>query len=182
MDPLLGSLSDLKALVRDAHSRGIRVVLDAVFNHTSWTHPFFEAFQRDGFTSEYAKWYHPRVDSAVTDEDMMTTSVDGGIGGIDYRPVTSVAAFPLSPSPRPNYECFAFVGSMPKLNLDHPPTREYFLSVARYWIEEADIDGWRVDVANEMSPTFLRAFRDTVKGVKSDAWSQPRLSYRRLSY
>ena len=43
---------------------------------------------------------------------------------------------------------------------------DYFCHVGQYWIEEADIDGWRLDVANEISPLFWRTFRKAVKGVK----------------
>ena len=55
---------------------------------------------------------------------------------------------------------------MPKLNSVHPEVIDYFCKVGQYWIQEADIDGWRLDVANEISPQFWRAFRSAVKSVK----------------
>lgn len=59
---------------------------------------------------------------------------------------------------------------MPKLNTENPACRDYLLQVARYWIEEFDIDGWRLDVANEVDHEFWRAFRRTVKSIKPDCY------------
>ena len=64
------------------------------------------------------------------------------------------------------YETFSFSKNMPKLNTTNPEVIEYFCHVGQYWIEEADIDGWRLDVANEISPLFWRSFRKAVKSVK----------------
>jgi len=70
----------------------------------------------------------------------------------------------------PTYETFAFEPLMPKLNTEHPDVKAYLLEVARYWIEEMDIDGWRLDVANEVDHQFWREFRQTVKAIKPDAY------------
>ncbi|MBE3594006.1 MAG: hypothetical protein IMX04_03025 [Candidatus Carbobacillus altaicus] len=68
------------------------------------------------------------------------------------------------------YETFANdVWSMPKLNTAHPEVVRYLIGVGRYWIERADIDGWRLDVANEVTPAFWRAFREEVKALKHEA-------------
>jgi hypothetical protein len=58
-----------------------------------------------------------------------------------------------------NYATFASAANMPKLNAAHPDVRDYLCQVGRYWIRETDIDGWRIDVANEVDPTFWRHFR-----------------------
>lgn len=67
-----------------------------------------------------------------------------------------------------DYECFGYFGGMPKLRLSNPDTRAYILGVVRYWMEETGIDGWRLDVADEMDQTFLREFRGHVKGIDPD--------------
>lgn len=59
---------------------------------------------------------------------------------------------------------------MPKLNTEHPEVKAYLLEVGRFWIEEMDIDGWRLDVANEVDHQFWREFRQTVKAIKPDAY------------
>lgn len=70
----------------------------------------------------------------------------------------------------PQYEAFAYVKEMPKLNTGNPQVIQFLCSVGTYWIKEADIDGWRLDVANEINHDFWRIFRKEVRKVKSDAF------------
>ena len=77
--------------------------------------------------------------------------------------------FPVKYEGMPNYACFAYVSNMPKLNTGNAEVIKYFCDVGAYWIKEADIDGWRLDVANEVNYSFWREFRKTVREVKSDA-------------
>ncbi|WDC85663.1 alpha-amylase family glycosyl hydrolase [Caloramator sp. mosi_1] len=67
------------------------------------------------------------------------------------------------------YEMFGQSKNMPKLNTTNIEVKRYLLNIAKYWIEEFDIDGWRLDVANEIDHKFWREFRETVKSVKEDA-------------
>ncbi|WP_059106016.1 glycoside hydrolase family 13 protein [Shouchella shacheensis] len=140
LDPQFGSEETLKTLVKECHSRGIRVMLDAVFNHSGYYFKPFQDVLEKGEHSPYKDWFH-------------------------------IHDFPLKPEgERPNYETFAFVSSMPKLNTKNPEVKQYLLQVARYWIETFDIDGWRLDVANEVDHEFWRDFRTTVKDVKEDVY------------
>ncbi|WP_181349173.1 glycoside hydrolase family 13 protein [Thalassobacillus sp. CUG 92003] len=139
IDPQFGDKATFRQLVEEAHKRGIRVMLDAVFNHSGYYFPPFQDVLENGTDSEYADWFH------LYDEKILT-------------------------EPVPNYDAFGFVASMPKLNTGHPDVKHYLLQVARYWIEEFDIDGWRLDVANEVDHSFWKAFRSTVKSVKPDAY------------
>ena len=70
---------------------------------------------------------------------------------------------------KPKYKCFAYVPHMPKTNTANPFIKDYFCKVGEYWIKEFDVDGWRLDVANEVDDDFLRAFRKSVKNAKADA-------------
>ena len=72
--------------------------------------------------------------------------------------------------PMPNYACWAGVSSMPEWNHDHPETREYLLSVVRYWIREYGIDGWRLDTVEYLPPDFVRDIFRTAKEERSDAY------------
>ena len=78
--------------------------------------------------------------------------------------------FPIDTSVPPNYEAFAYVPEMPKLDTSNPKVREYFCEVGKYWIREVGIDGWRLDVANEINHEFWRAFKRAVKEEKEDAF------------
>jgi glycosidase len=139
IDPQFGTKETLKRLVEECHKRNIRVMLDAVFNHSGYYFPPFQDVLENGEKSKYKDWFHPH-------------------------------SFPLKGGEYPNYETFAFVAQMPKLNTKNPDVKEYLLKVAKYWIEEFNIDGWRLDVANEVDHQFWREFRQTVKSVKSDLY------------
>ena len=67
-----------------------------------------------------------------------------------------------------NYECFAACSYMPKLNTANEEVQKFLVDVALYWIREADIDGWRLDVSDEVSHDFWRQFRKAVKKEKPD--------------
>lgn len=70
----------------------------------------------------------------------------------------------------PNYEAFAYVKEMPKLNTSNPKLEEYLIHVGEYWIKEVGIDGWRLDVANEINHDFWRKFKAHIRRVKPDAF------------
>jgi cyclomaltodextrinase len=70
----------------------------------------------------------------------------------------------------PNFDTFAFTPMMPKLNTENPEVKEYLLRAASYWIEEIGIDGWRLDVANEVDHRFWRDFRAVVKRANPEVY------------
>lgn len=140
IDPQFGDAQLLKKLVKACHELGIRVVLDAVFNHTSEQFPPFQDVIQNGENSRYKDWFH-------------------------------LSSFPVEVKDGiPNYATFGFYGNMPKLNTAHPEVKQYLLDIAVYWMKEADIDGWRLDVANEIDHAFWRDFRRAVKTEKPDAF------------
>lgn len=140
IDPGFGTEEDLKVLVERAHDMGMRVMLDGVFNHTSPKFFAFADLMEKQEKSAYKEWYYPE-------------------------------SFPVKWKwgEKPNYKSFAYFGGMPKLNLLNPETQEYFIQVGRYWIEKCDIDGWRLDVGDEISHKFWRKFRREMKAVKPEA-------------
>ena len=141
IDPHMGTKDDLRALVEKAHSLGIRVILDGVFNHISSSHFMFRDVLQHGMNSKYYSCFY------------------------------QLPANPSIPAPGacPEYTCFSYVANMPKTNTADPYLRQYFCDVGTYWIREFDIDGWRLDVANELDDGFLRSFRTAVKAAKPDA-------------
>lgn len=139
IDPHFGDKKLLKKLVDECHKRGIRVMLDAVFNHSGYHFPPFQDVLEKGENSSYKDWYHIRK-------------------------------FPLQEGDALNYDVFSFEHHMPKMNTENPAVRDYLLKVAAYWIEEFDIDGWRLDIANEIDHQFWREFRRTVRAIKPDLY------------
>jgi len=138
IDPHFGTNEDFKTMVKEAHKRGIRVILDAVFNHCGVGFFAFQDVLKNGEKSKYKDWFLIKK----------------------YPPV--VRNFP-------DYECFGYFGYMPKLATYNNEVAEYFLNVAEFWIKEADIDGWRLDVAPEVDHIFWIKFRERVKEIKQDA-------------
>lgn len=137
IDPAFGDPDSLHRLVTDAHDIGIRVVLDAVFNHAGCEFPPFQDVLAHGQDSPYVAWFH-------------------------------IDAFPVQTSP-PNYETFATgISTMPKLNTAHPEVQETLCSVAADWTARFGIDGWRLDVGNELHPDFIRKLRHRLLQVRSD--------------
>ncbi|WHY21024.1 alpha-glycosidase [Paenibacillus sp. G2S3] len=140
VDPHFGDIATLKKLVDLCHKRGIRVLLDAVFNHSGGTFAPFLDVKEKGEDSIYKDWFHIRE---------FPLQVVNGI---------------------PTYDTFAFEPHMPKLNTEHPEVKEYLLKVAEFWITEVGIDGWRLDVANEVDHDFWREFRKVVKRANPEAY------------
>ncbi len=91
---------------------------------------------------------------------------NGGLS--EYKDWFYIDEFPVVTDP-PNYECVGYYKWMPKIRLSGRRARDYFLDVGVYWIKEADIDGWRLDVSDEADFTFWQEFRRAVKSAKQDA-------------
>src|SRR5262245_35112508 len=152
VDPLLGGDAALRELLDAAHDRGIRVVLDGVFNHTGrgfW--PFHHVLET-GAASPYRGWFH-------FDHE----SLEAG------RPVV---AYPHPEDPRSDHGYRAWWGlpALPKLNTDNPDVREYLFGVAEHWLRFG-IDGWRLDVPSEIDDErFGQEFHDRCRAIRPDAY------------
>jgi glycosidase len=161
IDPTFGTKDTLKKLVQKAHDLNIKIVLDAVFNHCGFRHPFFQDVIKNGKNSKYYTAFH------IIDESKPVLSFKiNQDGTINHESLEELHKNPLLL----NYRTFAFTPYMPKIKQCHPLWKDYLLNVATYWIEEFDIDGWRLDVSDEVPHTFWRDFRKAVKSVKSDAY------------
>lgn len=79
-----------------------------------------------------------------------------------------VHRYPAKDESGHHYESFAFLEEMPKIRTDNPDTADYLLDIARYWLREYDVDGYRLDVANEVSHSFWRRFRREMETVRPD--------------
>ena len=142
IDPMLGKEEDFQTLCREAHKRGMRILLDGVFNHTGSVSRYFNA---DGSypdvgaaqsaQSPYYNWYH----------------------------------FSRWPA---EYDAWWGIRTLPAVEENHPDYREFIFggrdSVVRHWLR-CGADGWRLDVADELPDDFIAQLRCAMEEEKSDA-------------
>ncbi|SJZ36956.1 alpha amylase N-terminal ig-like domain-containing protein [Selenihalanaerobacter shriftii] len=162
VDDTLAIKGDLEAseeylieLMQKLHKNDIKVIFDAVFNHTGYEHWAFQDIVEKGQDSKYVDWYH-------------------------------IKSFPIIPLHEqnkenpPNYECWWNFGHLPQLNTENSEVREYLFEVTKKWMDpkgngdlSAGIDGWRLDVPNEvkdMYPDFWKEWRKFVKEINPEIY------------
>ncbi len=142
VDPLLGGNRAFERLLTACHDRGIRVVLDGVFNHTGRGFFAFHDILENGYDSPWIDWFI----------------------------VTGTPLNPYRGDLAPNYHSWWGNPALPKFNTDNPEVREYLMRVGEHWTERG-IDGWRLDVPAEIStPGFWEEFRSRVRAKNPEAY------------
>lgn len=137
VDKMFGGLPALKNLVEQAHKQDILVVMDLVFNHSSYLNPLFQDVVKNGKKSKYYNWYF--VDGDKPDWDKL------------------------------NYKTFCDVNMMPKLNTNNPQVMDYLSKVGEFYLDMG-VDGFRMDVAFDVSHAFWQYFKYRMKQKKSDVF------------
>ena len=142
VDPMLGTNEDFSRLCSEAHSRGMRVMLDGVFNHTGFVSRYFNG---DGF--------YPEVGAYQSQES-------------PYRAWFSFTQWPQK------YDSWWGIYSLPAVNENDPGYREFIFggrdSVVRRWLR-AGADGWRLDVADELPDDFVHGIHAAARAEKPNA-------------
>ncbi|MAT43162.1 MAG: alpha-amylase [Anaerolineaceae bacterium] len=142
IDPKLGNLNSFRRFLDASHNKGIKIILDGVFNHTGRGFFAFNDILENGKYSPYKNWYY-----------------------IHRFPVDA-----YGPGDAVDYYGWWNYKSLPKLNTFHPAVREYLFNVAEHWIKFG-IDGWRLDVPNEIDDdTFWQEFRYRVRKINPQAY------------
>ena len=131
VDPTFGGNAAFMRLSDACKKRGMKIILDAVFNHCGEGLYQFNDVVKNGAKSKYRDWFVIHGDKPVK------------------RPL--------------NYEVFASCDYMPKWNTSNPEVVDYLCGVGEHWIKEYGIDGWRLDVSDEVSHGFWRTFRQRIK-------------------
>ena len=136
IDPLLGGDEAFKKLLDACHERGIKVILDGVFNHASRGFFQFNDILEQGENSPWQDWFH----------------IHGfPLNAYDQR---------LGPA---QFDAWWGIPALPKFNTENPAVREFLMQVGEYWIEQG-VDGWRLDVPEEISTQgFWEEFRQRVR-------------------
>ncbi len=150
----LGGDEAFKAFMEKAHSLGMKVMLDAVFNHCGPRHEFWQDVIKNGKNSKYYDCFY------VFDDNKPVISTEVDENG-DY---TEEGGYDV------NFRTFAYTSYMPKMNTSHPLMREHLIEVGKYWVEKFGIDAWRLDVSNEVSHDFWKLFRKEIKGINPDVY------------
>ena len=142
VDPLLGGNEAFRLLIEQAHARGIRIMLDGVFNHASRGFFQFNHILENGPASPYLDWFHV---------------YEFPVNAYDH-------------SCAPQYAAWWNLHALPKFNTDTPAVREFLWNIAEYWVQFG-IDGWRLDVPGDIDDDeFWREFRRRVKAINPDTY------------
>ena len=143
IDPDFGTEQDFVTLVETAHKNGIRIMLDAVFNHCGSKFFAWKDVCEKGRESKYFDWFFINRDDFVKDD---FTVADG------------------------RFYTFSFWSPMPKLNTNCPAVQNYFTELCLHWVGDFGIDGIRFDVGDEISHTFLRRLNAALKEKNPDVY------------
>ena len=143
IDPRFGDEEALIHLVGEAHKRGIRVMLDGVFNHCGYYFAPWQDVLAKGPESEYYDWF--MINEWPFDRNGQAAK-------------------------KKQIYTFAFYDGMPKLNTNNPAVRKYFVDICANWVEHYGIDGIRLDVANEVSHRFCKELHARVKEINPDIY------------
>ena len=143
IDPRFGDEETFIRLVNEAHKRGIRVMLDGVFNHCGYYFAPWQDVLEKGPESEYYDWFM-----------------------INEWPFDKKG----KAAKKGQYYTFGFYDGMPKLNTNNPKVRKYFIDICANWVEKYGIDGLRLDVANEISHKFCKELNIRLKDINPDIY------------
>lgn len=141
VDRRLGNNDDLSKLVRAFHAHGIKVILDAVLNHTGRDFFAFRDLSEKGQASPYRHWYR---------------NVDFGKRSPEGDPFS--------------YEGWAGHFSLAKLDTANPEVRNHLFGAIKHWIEDFGIDGLRLDAADVLEPGFMDDLSSFCGGIRPDFW------------
>lgn len=138
IDCRLGTNADFAEVCKDLHAHGVKIVLDGVFNHVGRGFWAFKDVQEKKWDSPYKDWFHISFDG--------NSSYNDGFW----------------------YEGWEGHFELVKLNLQNPAVVDYLLDCVRFWVNEFDIDGLRLDVAYSLDHHFMRHLRAFVQELKPD--------------
>ena len=181
VDPEYGTLDDAREMVREAHRRGIAVVLDFVVNHSSREHPWFVAAAADAQGPMRGAYVWD--DSAAVRSRYRAATADTGTRMPWHRDTRQ--------APGDGQRYYGVFGAhMPDLNFDHPDVRRRIVAAARFWLDDVGVDGFRLDAAKHIYPddraadshAFWRDFRDSLRVTRPDVylvgevWDRPEVA------
>ncbi len=141
IDPDFGTEEEMTQMIEEAHSLGIRIMVDAVMNHSGKKFaPWLDVLE-NGPKSKYADWFFVN---------------NWPISQHDYKTLNG------------DFFSFAFEAYMPKLNTNNPDVMEYFKNICTHWVKDWNVDGIRFDVGNEVAHSFIKFLRKELKSINPE--------------
>ncbi len=176
--PDYGTMEDFEEFVRQAHLRGLKVVIDLVINHSSREHPWFQAALADASDPHFDYFVWKRRDQIGN-----LTVIKTGPDSDNTRHWN-----PAEQHPDMLYYAY-FTGGMPDLNYDNPAVRKEIFDVGRFWLGKG-VDGFRLDAAKHIFPddreadnvAFWQEFRKEMRKVNpnillvGEVWADSRVT------
>lgn len=141
VDRRLGTNDDFKQFVKNCHANDVKVIVDGVFNHTGRDFFAFQDIKQNRENSRYKDWY---------------CNVNFW-GNNEYNDGFS-------------YDNWGGYNLLAKLNLWNPEVKNYHLETVKFWADEFDIDGIRLDAADVLDFGFMKELRSFCNGLKPDFW------------
>ena len=141
--PSFGTMEDFDELIKECHARDLKVMMDAVFNHTSNEHAWFKAALADK-TSPYRDYYIFRKGKKDKEGKLIPpTNWTSSFTGSAWERIEGTD----------EYYLHLFTPEQPDLNWENPKVREEMASVLRFWLDKG-VDGFRFDVFNMISKVY----------------------------
>lgn len=167
--PDYGTMDDFKIFVTEAHARGIHVVVDLILNHTSKQHPWF-IDASSGKDSPYRDYY------VWADRDSIADQISKKTVTLDSDNITQWHS--VNGDLKAEHYYGFFSGHMPDLNFDNPKVRNECVDIAKFWLEEVKVDGFRFDAAKHIYPDdravdnheFWKWYKEQLKKIKADVY------------
>nr|WP_295921499.1 alpha-amylase family glycosyl hydrolase [uncultured Dyadobacter sp.] len=163
VDPEYGTIDDFKNLLAQAHERGIVIYLDLIVNHTSTLHPWFEE-ARKSHDNPYRHFYWWMTEAQIDEL------------GISERQTSddSQIVCPWHENPGDDEKYYGlFYKGMPDLNYHSEELREEIAKIVRFWLNDVGVDGFRLDAARHIYPTWEKemnvSFWEFFSGVVNES-------------
>ena len=169
IDPDYGTIEDFRKFIDEAHNRKIRVITDFVINHTGNNHPWFldAAKNKDGPYRDFYVW---------ADKDSVRGELFKKVRTLDSDNIRKW--HPANGDTTLEHYYGYFNGLCPDLNLDNPEVRQQIIDIARFWLQDMKVDGFRMDAAKHIFPderasdnhAFWVWFKSEMEKIKPDVY------------
>jgi len=169
VDSEYGTEEDFKKLVEEAHKRGIKILVDLILNHTGSGHTWFQS-AISGKQSPYRDYY------VWAKKDSIRAQISKKVISLDSDNITQW--HPVNGDTISEHYYGFFWGGMPDLNFDNPKVKQEFVEIGEYWLNDMNVDGFRLDAAKHIYPTeratdnhaFWIWFREEMQKIKPDVY------------